>query len=112
MDSVSCHKVPCSYLGNGKTRRRQRAGVDGVAKLSQSLQQTASGLQAAGQGARQLKDGVSQVRQYLSATKSAETAGNPGFHVPESAVTSNADLRKAMDAYISPDGHIAKYGHL
>jgi putative drug exporter of the RND superfamily len=82
---------------------------NGVAKLPQSLQQTASGLQAAGQGARQLKDGVSQVRQYLSATKSAETAGDPGFHVPESAVTSNADLRKAMDAYISPDGHIAKF---
>ncbi len=83
--------------------------ADGVKQLPSSMQQLTSGLKSAGDGAAKLKDGVTEVQDFLQSTKTAVNAGSPGFYVPKSTVESNKDLAAAMDAYISPDGHVAKF---
>jgi RND superfamily putative drug exporter len=107
-----------SQLAQGASKLAQGAAqlptgsqqvANGVKQLPPSLHQLASGLKSAGDGAAKLQDGVTQVQNFLRNTKSASSAGSPGFYVPKSAVESNRDLAAAMDAYISPDGHIAKF---
>ena len=83
--------------------------TQGIQTFSSSLEPLSGGLQQAGQGASKLQDGVKQVQTYLKGTSASEQTGNPGFYIPDSVITSNADLKKSMDAFISPDGHTAKF---
>ncbi len=69
----------------------------------------ASGLSHAASGAGKLQSGVQSVQDYLASTKQAQAQGNPGFFVPSATLSDNSGLRQAMDAYISPNGHIATW---
>ncbi len=60
------------------------------------------------QGFNHLTKGLNQVTSYLSASTSAQQTGDPGFYVPQGALT-NPNIQHAMNAYISPDGHVAKF---
>ncbi|MDQ0190674.1 MMPL family transporter [Alicyclobacillus cycloheptanicus] len=81
----------------------------GIQTLTSSLGLLSPGLNQAVSGIGQLNSGVSQVKGYLTSSSAAKHEGNPGFYVPASTVTSDASLLKAMNAYISPDGHVAKF---
>jgi len=78
----------------------------GVTKLQSAFGPLATGLQQAASAGQKLQQGVQTVGQALSQSQQASTAGNPGFYLPASALT-NVDLLSAMNAYISPDGHVA-----
>lgn len=91
-------------LATGATKLQQ-----GAAALHQGSGQLTQGVQGASQGAEKLGQGVTQVQQFLTQTSQMNQEGDPGFYVPPSEVSANADLGRAMDAYISPDGHIAKF---
>ncbi|WAH36706.1 MMPL family transporter [Alicyclobacillus dauci] len=78
----------------------------GVSTLSSSLSQLNTGLVKANQALNQLSGGVGQVRGALNQSSKATSTGNPGFYVPPSALN-NASMQKAIDAYVSKDGHIA-----
>ncbi len=81
----------------------------GVAKLTSVTSKVGSGLTQATQGVAKLHHGVSQVTTFLRSTQKAQSDGNPGFYVPSSAIHSNSQLKQAMNAFISPDGHVAKF---
>ncbi|WP_083516998.1 MMPL family transporter [Alicyclobacillus shizuokensis] len=84
--------------------------ADGVDSLANSLQAAPGGLSQASTGANKLSSGVSQVQSFLHGSAEAGSGhGSPGFYVPESTVENDRQLAKAMDAYISPDGHTAKF---
>ncbi|SIT05250.1 MMPL family transporter [Alicyclobacillus vulcanalis] len=86
----------------------------GLTKWAQGAAQFSSGLGSAGAGEDQLhsalvklSNGVGTVRNALHESAKAQTSGDPGFYVPASAISSNQDLKKALNSYISPDGHVA-----
>lgn len=81
----------------------------GVAALNAGTGQLTTGLQSAGTGASDLNKGVSQVQQFLTESARMNGKGDPGFYIPPDEVSTNADLGRAMDAYISPDGHVAEF---
>lgn len=91
-----------AQLASGSTQL-----ASGVSELSRNLGQLSSGVNQAGNAVDQLSSGVGQVKTALQQSATATTTGNPGFYVPASAVHNNADLKQAMDAYISKDGHVA-----
>lgn len=104
-----------SQLANGASKLAAGANqlasgsqqvTNGLQTFSSSMGSMGQGLSQAATGAGKLKNGVSQVQSFL---KHSSQASSPGFYVPESAVKSNASLKQAMDAYISSDGHIAKF---
>jgi len=81
----------------------------GVGAINGELGQLASGFTAFGNGATKLQTGTSSVHQFLTGTNISTVHGNPGFYIPASQVKSNASLQKAMNAYISADGHTAEW---
>lgn len=81
----------------------------GIKQVGTGMQQLFSGVQQASTATTQLRDGVRQVNQFMSQSGNASRQQNPGFYVPESAIRSKSDLQKALNAYVSPDGHIAKF---
>lgn len=83
--------------------------TSGVQTLTSSLGLLSPGLNQSVSGIGQLNSGVGQVKQYLTSSGNAAEQGNPGFYIPASSVASNQSLLKAMNAYISPDGHTAKF---
>lgn len=78
----------------------------GVASVQSGFGPLALGMQQAAVASQQLQQGVAQVADELTQSKLAATTGNPGFYVPPSELP-NAQLQQAMNAYISPDGHVA-----
>ena len=80
----------------------------GVEQLASAITQSTSGLQKAANGVNQINKGVKSVNSFLTSTNEATTTGNPGFYVPTSALTSK-NIVKTMNAYISPDGHVAEF---
>lgn len=82
--------------------------TNGIQSMSESIGQLSSGLLQAGHGANQLNSALGDATSYLKQSQNATTQGEPGFYIPESAIASNKDLKKVMDVYISPDGHIAQ----
>lgn len=78
----------------------------GLKQFSSSVGGMAQGLTQASSGASQLQRGVTQVQSFL---QHSSKASSPGFYVPESAIKTNSSLKQAMGAYISPNGHIAKF---
>lgn len=83
--------------------------TSGVETLTSSLGLMSPGLNEAVSGIGQVNQGVGQVKQYLQSSGQATKSGNPGFYVQDSTVSSNKSLLQAMNAYISPDGHTAKF---
>ncbi|MCL6452577.1 MAG: MMPL family transporter [Alicyclobacillus sp.] len=80
--------------------------TNGISQFASGLGSFGPGLGQAASGTRQLQSGVSQVQQFL---QDSSHASNPGFYVPQSEINHNADLQQALNAYISPDGHVAKF---
>ncbi len=76
--------------------------------LAQSLGRVNIALRQEAQGAARLAATAVRLHDALAAGAGAEAQGDPGFYVPAPAIDQNATLRQALDAYISPDGHIAK----
>ena len=81
----------------------------GIETLTSSLGIMSPGLNQAVSGIGQVNHGVGQVKQFLQASGQASKHGNPGFYIPASTVSSNQSLLQAMNAYISPNGHTAKF---
>ncbi|GGI99022.1 transporter [Alicyclobacillus cellulosilyticus] len=96
-------------LGAGVLAAGSRRVAAGLAQYEASAGPLTSGLSAAGAAARQLGAGVGQVASYLRSTARAQQDGDPGFYVSQDTLDHNPGVRRAMDAYISPDGHIAKF---
>lgn len=106
-----------SALSSGAAKLSSGAGslASGASRLSQGVQQATSGasqlqggLSSAAGGTKQLLSGTQQIESALSSATSAATTGNPGFYLPSSQMQ-NSNLVKAMQPYISADGHIAEF---
>lgn len=80
--------------------------ASGYAKAASGASTLGRGISSAAASAARLASGTDQVAKALGATKTAQSNGSPGFYLPASALT-NPQLQKAMQAYISPDGHVA-----
>jgi len=80
--------------------------TSGLQQFSSSFGGMTSKLSQAATGASKLQTGVKQVQTFLN---QSSTTSSPGFYVPDSAIQTNSGLQQAMDAYISADGHIAKF---
>ncbi|QQE78888.1 MMPL family transporter [Alicyclobacillus sp. SO9] len=83
--------------------------ANGLQSFVGSYNKLPSGLTSMRKGVDSVHSGVGKVQSYLHDSKVAQSKGNPGFYVPSSSVNSNKDLQKAMNAYISKDGHTAKF---
>ncbi len=81
----------------------------GSRQITGGIQKMTTGLASSSSGIRQMSHGVSAVQSFLTSTKNATTQGDPGFYVSSSQLSSNKELNKAMNAYISPDGHVAEF---
>lgn len=82
------------------------AVTTGLSQFAKGLAPMGSGLSQAGSSTQQLQTGLAQIRSFLSQSANAPS---PGFYVPQSQIDSNKDLKQAMAAFISPDGHVAKF---
>ena len=80
--------------------------TSGLQQFSSSFGGMTSKLSEAATGASKLQNGVKQVQTFLN---QSSTTSSPGFYVPDSEIQTNSGLQQAMDAYISADGHIAKF---
>lgn len=94
---------------SGQLRQGSTKVYVGLQTLGGKYQQLPAGLTSAASGLHSVSSGLSQVQSFLKDSKQSQVSGDPGFYVPASTVSSNADLQKAMDAYISANGHIAKF---
>lgn len=103
-------------LAHGLTQLQSAASSlsQGATQVSGGVNALTSGLAQLGHGQTQLQSaltklsgGTKQVEQALKKSNQATFEGDPGFYVPSSAISSNKSLLKAMNAYISPNGHIA-----
>jgi RND superfamily putative drug exporter len=103
-EGVSQLSTGAQRLADGSSRV-----TSGISTLASSLSQAPSGLYQASDGAARLGDGLDKVQQFLKDSKAAQRQGDPGFYLPASTVAHDPNLQKAMDAYISPDGHVAKF---
>ncbi|WP_051344137.1 MMPL family transporter [Alicyclobacillus herbarius] len=82
----------------------------GLGALAGNLTNAPDELTKASQGAAKLAGGVKQATNFLHQSgAAAQGHGSPGFYVPASTIRTNAQLAKAMNAYISRDGHLAKF---
>ncbi len=80
--------------------------ASGVTQVPSLLQSVATGMGQAAQATTTLKGGVSDVTHVLNTSQQAKTKGSAGFYIPASAL-SNHQIQQVMNAYISPDGHVA-----
>ncbi|MBX5436094.1 MAG: MMPL family transporter [Alicyclobacillaceae bacterium] len=80
----------------------------GVSALPGGLRQMGSGYAGASQGLRRVQSGLREVQSYLRHSATAAAAGTPGFYLPSVALD-NPDVKRALDTYVSADGHIAKF---
>lgn len=95
---------------------RLQTAAQSLAKTSQAMSAGGSlsadtsqhALSLASQGLQKVAGGVNGVSSYLLGSASANVTGNPGFYVPPSALGSPS-MQRAMNAYISPNGHVAKF---
>ena len=103
---------------NGVKGASQGTGslVQGSAKIASGIQQIQSssgqlttGLNKAGNATDQIQSGIQQVENYLNDSTNAKQTGNPGFYLTASTLKTNKNLQKAMNAYISPNGHVANF---
>ncbi|MCL6516975.1 MMPL family transporter [Alicyclobacillus sp.] len=78
----------------------------GIGQFSAGTAQLSAGFAQAADGAKKLQSGVGQAQSFLS---ESSRAPSPGFYVPQSEIDHNDQLRQALDAYVSPDGHLAKF---
>lgn len=85
-----------------KTSQTISAGISLSADTSQRA------LSRASQGLQKVAGGMNRVSSYLLGSASDNATGDPGFYVPRSALGSPS-LQRAMNAYISPNGHVAKF---
>lgn len=80
--------------------------ASGIEQFNQKSGDLATGLNQAAVAAQKLQSGVGQAQSFLSQSNAAPS---PGFYVPQSEIDHNAQLRQALDAFVSPDGHVAKF---
>lgn len=80
--------------------------TSGIAALNAAMGTEVSGLGKAASGASQLETGVTKVQNFLHQSR---LASDPGFYIPQSTLDTNNELKQAMNSYISPNGHIAKF---
>ena len=80
--------------------------TNGIAALNAAMGSEVSGLGKAASGASQMETGVNKVQNFLH---ESSLASDPGFYIPQSTLDTNQSLKQAMDSYISPNGHIAKF---
>ncbi|WP_258112278.1 MMPL family transporter [Alicyclobacillus sp. SP_1] len=79
----------------------------GIRQFTRGLTPLSSGFRSADTGLAQLDSGVTQISTELHNSSHAAIDGNPGFYLPASTLEHNVSLKKAMNAYISPGGHVA-----
>ncbi len=89
--------------------QRSVAALGGGAQAAHALGDLNVALQKQTLGATRLATGTVQLQSVLAASSGAAMQGDPGFYVPESVIARSAPLRGALDAYVSSDGHIAKF---
>jgi len=85
----------------------QTEAANGVSQFRDGLSQLDSGLSQSAQALSQAADGLAQIRD--TERRIAEESGKQidGWHIPREALD-NAEFKKALDLYMSPDGKIAK----
>ncbi len=97
------------HYGASKLAQGVPTLTTGSRQITSGIQKMTTGLASSSSGIRQMSHGVSAVQSFLTSTKNATTQGDPGFYVPSSQLSSNKELNRAMNAYISPDGHVAEF---
>ncbi|WP_054970648.1 MMPL family transporter [Alicyclobacillus ferrooxydans] len=97
-----------SQLASGANRLApgSQQVTNGIAALNAAMGTEVSGLSKASSGASKLETGVTKVQSFLHQSR---LASDPGFYIPQSTLNNNSGLKQAMDSYISPNGHIAKF---
>ncbi|MBO9610538.1 MAG: MMPL family transporter [Paenibacillaceae bacterium] len=85
----------------------QTQAADGVGKLQGGLDELTKGLGEGSAALRQIGDGLDQVRAAQTSIASGSGKQIAGWYVPAEALQSG-DLKKALDAYMSPDGLTTK----
>ncbi len=95
--------------GTGSLVQGSSKIASGIQQLQSSSGQLTSGLNKAGNATNQIQSGIQQVENYLNDSATATHSGNPGFYLNASTLRTNKDLKQAMNAYISPNGHVANF---
>ncbi|CDQ42455.1 MAG: RND family transporter [Mycolicibacterium neoaurum] len=105
------------------TKAMQAMGLDSPAGAEATLAQLQQGAERSASGSRQVADGVDQIVDQIQLMRSgldqaaaflltmAENANSPamsGFNIPPE-VLQLEDFKAATKAYVSPDGHTARY---
>ncbi|TQK30022.1 RND superfamily putative drug exporter [Arthrobacter sp. SLBN-53] len=105
------------------TKAMQAMGLDSPAGAEATLAQLQQGAERSASGSRQVADGVDQIVDQIQLMRSgldqaaaflltmAENANSPamsGFNIPPE-VLQLEDFKAATKAYVSPDGHSARY---
>ena len=105
------------------TKAMQAMGLDSPAGAEATLAQLQQGAERSASGSRQVADGVDQIVEQIKVMRTgldqaaaflltmAENAGSPamaGFNIPPEILALD-DFKAATKAYVSPDGHSARY---
>lgn len=105
------------------TKAMQSMGLDSPAGAEATLAQLQRGAERSASGSRQVADGVDQILDQIKVMRTgldqaaaflltmAENAGSPamaGFNIPPEILVLE-DFKAATKAYVSPDGHSARY---
>ncbi len=105
------------------TKAMQAMGLDSPAGAEATLAQLQQGAERSASGSRQVADGVDQIVEQIKVMRTgldqaaaflltmAENAGSPamaGFNIPPE-ILQLEDFKAATKAYVSPDGHSARY---
>jgi RND superfamily putative drug exporter len=95
--------------GAAQVARGAGTAAQGANRLSAAAGALGPALQQQAQGATRLAGAATRLHNALALGNNAARDGDPGFYVPPSAIAHDAALAAALDAYISPDGHVAKF---
>jgi putative drug exporter of the RND superfamily len=90
--------------------------ISGLATLQQGVDALADGSRRVADGVQQLVDqvkkmgaGLSEASAFLLAMKrDASVSGMAGFYIPRQALN-GSEFKKAVEVFISPDGHATRY---
>ncbi len=93
--------------GLSNLEKGQRDASSGVDQLNEGIVQLSRGLGDTVTGLNKIDDGMGQVQQFQNKLSAEGSKQIPGFYIPQEAYDSN-DFQKALDVYVSKDGHSAK----
>ncbi len=98
--------APKLSAGTGTFAKSSTALASGLVQATQGAQKLGPGLSSAASAAGEIGSGVQQAQQDLA--NMSQGAASAGFYLPASAL-GDPELKRAMESYISPDGHVASF---